>query len=95
MPIGRIINVFFLLRICNYFFGKMDHKYNFTVRKSEDMGWLSVKPDKGVSTNNSSLKIQLNAQKTGTTLKGMIFIRLENGFSIPITVYNNPSNIKN
>jgi hypothetical protein len=67
--------------------GQIGGKHTFTVKKNEDMDWLTIEPVSGEVTNNSFTSIQLKAQKTNYMQKGMIFIRLDNGFSVPVSVF--------
>jgi hypothetical protein len=67
--------------------GKIGGTHTFSVKKNEDMQWLSIEPVSGEVTNNSSITIRLKTQKTDELQKGMIFIRLDNGLSVPVSVF--------
>lgn len=61
---------------------------SFTIRKSEDMQWLSVSANSTEICPNSEIELSLSASSASTTYRktGAIIVRLENGLSIPITV---------
>ena len=60
----------------------------FTIRKSEDMAWLTVTSNVNSVSPNSEIELTLSASAENTDyLKiGMIIVRLENGLSVPVTV---------
>ncbi len=67
--------------------GKLPGTRTFHIRKSEDMDWLTVEPSAQTLQSNSTLQIKLSTQKVGIDQKGMLFIRLANGWSVPISVF--------
>ena len=61
----------------------------FSLLTSNDMGWLTVtsSPAAGAIAANSTLTLTCTATELANSIqKGMLLIRLDNGFSIPITV---------
>ena len=69
--------------------GDLRQREKYTVHKCEDMSWLSVAPAKGEISPDSKTTISLEALDMATKYKkkGMIIIRLENGLSVPVTVF--------
>jgi hypothetical protein len=62
----------------------------FRIRKNEANDWLAVSVESGVIAANSTLTftVQANTELLRRELeKGVILVRLENGYSLPITVY--------
>ena len=59
------------------------HKY--MVYKSNDMSWLSVDNTAGTVSDNTTVSIRLTAGENKVN-KGAILFRLDNGFSIPVTI---------
>jgi len=64
---------------------------NFEVRKNNVFDWLTVEPSTGVFKENSNVqfKISINKDKIKKPglYKGLFLIKLENGYSRPVTVY--------
>ena len=60
----------------------------FTIRKSEDMTWLTVTSNVNSVSPNSEIELTLSASAENTDYSkiGMIIVRLENGLSVPVTV---------
>jgi len=60
----------------------------FSIRKSEDMQWLTVTANKNSVCPNTEIELILSASSVSTNYRktGAITIRLKNGLSIPITV---------
>ena len=61
----------------------------FSIRKSDDMTWLSVSANTETITPNLEIELTLSASSVQTDYRkvGMIIVRLENGLSVPITVF--------
>lgn len=59
----------------------------YTIRKAEDMDWLQVKASTNVLRPNSSLTLTLKTRPADGLQTGALFVRLANGFSVPITIY--------
>lgn len=64
---------------------------NFEIRKNDAFDWFTVEPAKGTFKENSStqFKIMINKEKIKDPglYKGLFLIRMENGYSRPVTVY--------
>jgi hypothetical protein len=61
---------------------------SFSVRKSNDMNWLTVSPASGVLNENTNLTftISSNPGAFSGSARGIFFVRLGDGYSIPISV---------
>lgn len=59
----------------------------YTIRKAEDMDWLQVETSSDVLKPNSTLTLTLKANRAEDLQVGALFVRLANGFSVPITIY--------
>lgn len=60
----------------------------FTIRKSEDMQWLTVTANTTAFTPNAEIELTFSAssEQTSYTKIGTVIIRLQNGLSVPISV---------
>lgn len=60
----------------------------FTIRKSEDMQWLTVTANAASFTPNAEIELTLTAtsEQTGYKKIGTFIVRLQNGLSVPVTV---------
>lgn len=63
----------------------------FEIRKNNVFDWLTVEPSTGVFTENSKVQFKVSIDKDKIKkpglYKGLFLIKLENGYSRPITVY--------
>lgn len=61
---------------------------SFSVRKSNDMNWLTVSPASGVLNENTDLTftVSSNPGAFSGSVRGIFLVRLGDGYSIPITV---------
>lgn len=59
------------------------HKY--TIHKSNDMHWLDINKTEGEVSNNTTISVRFIAGKNDVN-KGAVLFRLDNGFSIPVTI---------
>lgn len=68
--------------------GDIKQKGFISIRQCEDMDWLTVKASSKKLQPHSTITLTLTSRKTNTPLKqiGMFTVRLEDGFSVPITV---------
>lgn len=66
--------------------GEIAANTNFNIRKDEEMSWLTATTNASQLTSNSTIILTLTAGKTNGKQSGMMFFRLPNGFSVPITV---------
>jgi hypothetical protein len=66
--------------------GNIGSESNYSLRKNEDMDWLTVTGNLSKAQSNTSLELTLTAGDTNGKQSGMLFFRLANGFSVPITV---------
>jgi hypothetical protein len=67
--------------------GKIEKDTPFHIRKSADMDWLTVVVESDRLQPDTQMKLTLNAVKTGKRQAGMMLVRLENGLSVPVTVF--------
>jgi len=72
--------------------GVMNQPTKFTICKSDDMSWLTVVANTDIISSNSTIQLTLKAVPVDYKQIGMIIIRLENGFSVPISVSADTSN---
>lgn len=66
--------------------GDIGQETGFTIRKDDEMSWLEVVPNKTKIQSNTTLELTLKAPTTNGKQSGMMFLRLPDGFSVPITV---------
>lgn len=59
----------------------------YSIRKAEDMGWLQVEASADVLHPNSTVTLTLKSERVDGLQVGALFVRLANGFSVPITIY--------
>jgi hypothetical protein len=68
-----------------------EYSKRFTVVANEDFKWIDVKPVSGTFRNGQSIDFTVSIDKNyirGTGLhRGVFLIRLENGYSVPVTCY--------
>ncbi|GHU67723.1 hypothetical protein FACS189413_03040 [Bacteroidia bacterium] len=67
--------------------GKIGKNTSFQIRKSADMDWLNVEIESNKLQPDTQVKLILNAVKTEKRQAGMMLVRLENGLSVPVTVF--------
>ncbi|MBE5034415.1 right-handed parallel beta-helix repeat-containing protein [Gallalistipes aquisgranensis] len=65
--------------------GDIGKETGFTIRKAEDMEWLTVTPSATTLKPNSTLTLKISVKPSEERLVGMFFVRLDNGFSVPIS----------
>ncbi|GHU67679.1 hypothetical protein FACS189413_02900 [Bacteroidia bacterium] len=66
--------------------GNIGSETAFSIRKDDEMTWLEVAVDKSKIQSNSTLTLTLSASATNGRQSGMMFFRLSNGLSVPVTV---------
>jgi hypothetical protein len=66
--------------------GDIAGRYTYTICKNDKMEWLDTDRPSGEMTANSELKIKFVAKPSEVIQNGVVIIRMDNGFSIPITV---------
>ena len=66
--------------------GEIGTQSDFDIRKDDEMSWLTVTPDVTRLKPHSSVKLTLTAGTTNGKQSGVMFFRLSNGLSVPITV---------
>ncbi len=66
--------------------GDIGNETSFRIAKSEDMNWFTVSCNTNIIKSNSEITLNVEASKSETRPVGMFFIRLQNGFSVPISV---------
>lgn len=66
--------------------GNIGGKHAYRIHKAEDMEWLSVEKVSGSIQDNKKLVFRLTAKAAEGVQKGVVFFRLDNGFSIPVTI---------
>ncbi|WP_371263499.1 hypothetical protein [Paenibacillus sp. 1_12] len=68
-----------------------ENSMNYRIRKNEANDWLTiVTPDSGTLTSDTTLTLTLQADRTKFRRhleKSVVLVRLDNGYSLPITVY--------
>lgn len=58
----------------------------YTVEQSTTLDWVRVLPASGKLTNGTTLTVIADPRAFFTTQRGIVFVRLGNGYSIPISV---------
>ncbi len=70
--------------------GELESSLGYAVRKNNTVDWLKVTPATGTlnahSAQTLSLSLESSGLSAGDRLEATILVRLENGFSVPITV---------
>ncbi|MCD8167650.1 MAG: hypothetical protein LUE93_17095 [Bacteroides sp.] len=59
----------------------------YTIRKAEDLDWLQVDTSSDLLKPHSTLTLTLKADLADDLQVGALFVRLTDGFSVPVTVY--------
>tara|TARA_R100000027_G_scaffold391_2_gene475 strand:- start:5383 stop:8727 length:3345 start_codon:yes stop_codon:yes gene_type:complete len=73
--------------------GTLGGSVGYTVRMNDTVDWLAVTPSSGTLVSDSTQTLTLTLQTAGLSagdhLEATILVRLDNGFSVPITVKAN------
>ena len=71
--------------------GNIEEGHTYKIVKNKDYKWLSVLSEQsGKLIPNSEIRVTLRADLDGHGYgdgNGMVLLRLENGYSVPVTVY--------
>jgi len=69
--------------------GNLNKSNRIKICKSEDMSWIDIEVDSYDVNSNSEIILTLNAKNTCSQYinMGMIFVRFDDGLSVPITVF--------
>lgn len=66
--------------------GNIGGMHSYRIFKNADMEWLNIDKETGSISNNGTISFKLTASAGEDVRKGIIFFRLDNGFSIPVTI---------
>ena len=66
--------------------GKIGGKHSYRILKNADMEWLAIDRESGTVADQATIAVKLTAKAGQNVHKGIIFFRLDNGFSIPVTI---------
>lgn len=72
--------------------GQLEKSMPYTVYKNRDMDWLTIERSTGVANPNSVVEIRLTTSSVNAgVLKGIVIVRFENGYSVPVSIVTDSS----